>query len=176
MKQTLITLVALSLILAVGGGAGAHSHGGAVQPVFAIAELAPFEEGGPSGTATFLEVDGRVYITVRAHGLENPKQGIHIHEIGDLSTPGASGGHFNPTDGVHAHPDDPDSHAGDLLNLLVDEYGVGTMYMVKENITLSPGPLSVAGRALVIHAEEDHFEPDHIGGARVAGGIIEVLE
>ena len=176
MKRFVGVSLSLLLVLSLGviGLAGSHGdHGQDV--VYAVAEITPFEEGGPTGIAFFVEADGVVYVTVRAHGLANPLQGVHIHEIGDLSSPGASGGHFDPTGGSHAHPDEHGAHAGDLINIEVDENGVGTLVMVKDDITLSPGPLSVAGRAIVIHAEEDLFTPENIGGGRVAGGIIEVV-
>ncbi len=173
---SLSLLLVLTLgVLGLAGSHGDHGHSHSHDVVYAVAEIIPFEEGGPTGTAFFVEANGVVYVTVRAHGLSNPLQGVHIHEFGDLSTPAASGGHFDPTEGSHGHPHEHGSHAGDLLNIEVDENGVGTLVMVKDDITLSPGPLSIAGRAIVIHAEEDLFTPENIGGARVAGGIIELV-
>lgn len=148
--------------------------GGADSLVYAVADIRPFPGQTASGTATFVQDrTGKVHVVVRARGLTNPLHGIHIHTVGDCSAPAAPGGHFDPVGGrPHGYPQSKASHAGDMVNIRVDQNGVGTMAMQKGDITLSPGKNSVMGRAVIIHAGEDQFTPEAMGGDRIACGVI----
>ena len=174
MKKLIVLSVAVAVLLMMSGPIMANQES---EVKYAVADIIPFEEDGPYGTAFFIEKGDSVFVTIRAHGLENPLQGVHIHEYGDLSSPTASGPHFNPDGVTRGHPlEDEESQAADLLNLVVSEDGTGTMVMEKNNISLSPGRHSIIDRSVVIHAEEDPFLPEDVGGARVAGGIIELVD
>ncbi|KAK0138872.1 Extracellular superoxide dismutase [Cu-Zn] [Merluccius polli] len=73
---------------------------------------------------------------------------IHIHQFGDIGEGcGATGGHYNPYGAPHP------AHPGDFGNFAVRD---GKIVAEKEsaNATLS-GPLSVIGRAVVLHQEAD---------------------
>ena len=65
-------------------------------------------------------------------------------------------------------------HAGDTPNLEVDASGQGTLRYTNTGVTLTPGPYSIAGRSLVVHASPDDYKTNPAGnsGARIACGLI----
>ena len=126
-----------------------------------------------------------VYIRVEGLADEAGLHAVHIHETGSCDPCKSAGGHFDP--GPHGHSD-PDGnhpfHAGDLVNIEVDESGNGELRTTTSRITLSPGPLSIFdkdGASLIIHVDPDTYCPGGeeagcAGGARLACGIFEVHE
>ena len=141
----------------------------------ALVDLFPTEGSEANGSATFEETNGTVKIVVEIRGLSPGKHGIHIHE-GDCSSSDASsaGGHLNPGNIQHGAPDSPTHHAGDLGNIEADAEGNASFQMTVDFISLSEGPNSVAGKAVVVEADEDNFEPSRSDGARLACGVIEM--
>lgn len=146
-------------------------------------------DGALVGTASFAESAAGVTITVQStsegsgSGIEPGLHGIHIHETGSCDPSGdmpfaSAGGHFNPTNAKHGAPDDPDSHAGDLGSLEVEEGGIFGFEITTGRVTLAPGAEnSLAdedGSAILIHANEDDMETDPSGesGGRIACGVI----
>ena len=115
--------------------------------------------------------------------------GFHIHANGacapgpDASSGntvdfGAAGGHFDPGAAhKHGRPGQAanEAHAGELPNLQVGADGRAVLRYVNAHVSLSPGPLSVLGRALVVHADADDYTSNPAGnsGARVLCGVIE---
>ena len=178
----------LASILAVSGGVAlAQQATPEVSEIITVDLTNP--DGDLVGTASFAETPEGVTVTVQStsegagSGLEPGLHGIHIHETGDCDPSGdtpyeAAGGHFNPTDAKHGAPDDPDSHAGDLGNLEVDETGTFGLEISTGKVTLAPGAEnSLAdedGSAIIIHAGEDDLETDPSGesGERIACGVI----
>lgn len=140
-----------------------------------LADLFPTEGNETNGSVTMEQTNGRVKIVLEVSGLAPGKHGIHIHE-GDCSEPDASsaGGHLNPGNTQHGAPDSPIHHAGDLGNIEADAQGNARFQMTVDFVSLTEGPNSVVGRALVVEADEDNFEPDRSDGARLACGVIEV--
>ena len=55
---------------------------------------------------------------------------------------------------THGGPDDEERHVGDLGNITVSEDGVGKFDFTDKVIRLN-GPLSIVGRTMVIHADQD---------------------
>lgn len=102
---------------------------------------------------------------------------LHIHETGSCSDMGkAAGGHFNPDNKPHAHPDDMNGHAGDLPNLTANDNGVATINYVNKKISAAEaGKYSVYRRAFIVHAGADDYtsQPAGASGDRIACGIIE---
>lgn len=146
-------------------------------------------DGNVVGSASFAETPAGLTVTVQStsegdgSGMEPGLRGIHIHETGNCDPSGdmryeSAGGHFNPAGTTHGAPDDPDSHAGDLGNLEVEEGGIFGFQFSTGKVTLAPGAEnSLAdedGSAIIIHAGEDDLETDPSGesGERIACGVI----
>ena len=66
-------------------------------------------------------------------------------------------------------------HAGDMPNLRGDASGRVDARFELDVVTVAPGPASVVGRGLVVHAQPDDYKSQPVGnaGARMACGIIE---
>jgi Cu-Zn family superoxide dismutase len=130
-----------------------------------------------SGTAQFMMHGGMMMITVTLKGAPPGQHAVHIHEKGDCSAPDASsaGGHFNPGGHQHGSPDAPEHHAGDLGNITIGEDGTGSLMIHSSDLTLSGGPNSVVGHALVVHEKTDDFvtQPSGNAGGRIGCGVIQ---
>ncbi len=130
-----------------------------------------------SGIVTFTEMaDGTVQVRADLTNVPPGLHGFHVHEVGDCSAPDASsaGGHFNPGSHPHGSPNDPQHHAGDLGNIDASSAGRASLQMTTSGLTVSPGPRSVVGKAVVLHATADDLEsqPSGAAGARIACGVV----
>ena len=149
-----------------------------LQSTRAVAQLKPTQGNKVSGTVTFSSQNGGVRIVADLEGLEPGKHGFHIHEKGDCSAPDASsaGGHFNPVGTPHGAPENPPAqrHAGDLGNVEADADGKAHFERMDGLISLQ-GPNSIAGRAVILHAQPDDLSSQPAGnaGPRVACGVVE---
>ncbi|XP_054165963.1 probable inactive serine/threonine-protein kinase scy2 isoform X2 [Oppia nitens] len=97
----------------------------------------------------------------------NHKYGIAIHKYGDISNGCQSiGPHFNPQNSTHGNMNYPQSHAGDLGNIVGDVTGVAFVNkIVKSRISIEDNN-AVAGRSFGICSQ-----PDDLG----LGGNIQSL-
>ena len=143
----------------------------------AKADLQPTKGNRASGTATFTQMGDKVRLVADVSGL-NPGQehGFHIHEAGDCSSGDgmSTKGHYNPLNKSHAHYSTPERHAGDMPAIKADSNGNAHIDTTLDVITVNPGPTSVVGRGLIVHAGSDDYKTQPTGnaGARVACGII----
>jgi Cu-Zn family superoxide dismutase len=66
-----------------------------------------------AGTATLVEVEDGVRVSVQVEGIKPGDHGAHFHEKGDCSAPDAksAGEHFNPDGHKHGFPDMPGTAA-----------------------------------------------------------------
>jgi Cu-Zn family superoxide dismutase len=130
-----------------------------------------------SGKATFTETKGGVLVEIEIHHAPPGWHAAHIHEKGDCSAEDGSsaGGHFNPTTKPHGSPHAPEHHAGDLGNLWVNEQGDGHHVLLMPDLTVSDGPNSVRGRAIIVHASVDDLvtQPTGNAGGRIGCGAIQ---
>ncbi|KAG0700119.1 superoxide dismutase [Suillus ampliporus] len=136
-----------------------------------------------TGTITFeqFSADGPVTISGDIENLDpSSMRGFHIHSLGDLSEGCLStGSHFNPYEKTHGAPSDSIRHVGDLGNVESDEYGTASLSFKDSFISLN-GPLSIVGRAVVVHAGTDDLGKGNTeeslktgnAGGRAACGVI----
>lgn len=104
---------------------------------------------------------------------------LHIHDTGSCDMMGkAAGGHFNPDNKPHAHPDNMNGHAGDLPNLTANSDGIATINYVNKKISAAEtGKYSVNRLAFIVHSGADDYmsQPSGGSGDRIACGIIEKI-
>jgi Cu-Zn family superoxide dismutase len=147
------------------------------EPLRANAQLQPTKGSKTFGEATFEQVGNKVRVSIFVQGLKpNAEHGLHIHEVGDCSSGDgmSTKGHFNPHGKPHAHSGTSERHAGDLPSLKANKAGRGNVQAEIDIITVGPGPASVVGRGLIVHADPDDYKTQPTGnaGARIACGVI----
>jgi len=145
----------------------------------ASAALKPTAGNKTFGEATFEQVGDKVKVFVFVQGLKpGQEHGLHIHEAGDCSSgDGMSAkGHFNPYGKPHGNPASGEHHAGDLPAIKADKRGRGNVQIEVEGISVTPGPTSIVGRGLIVHAGPDDYKTQPTGnsGARIACGVIQL--
>ncbi|KAI0322351.1 superoxide dismutase [Amylostereum chailletii] len=140
-----------------------------------------------SGTVIFEQSSKSGPVTIRGEltGLDpSAKRGFHIHALGDMSNGCTSAGaHFNPFHKTHGAPTDKVRHVGDLGNIISDANGVVKLHIEDHQLTLN-GPLSIVGRAVVLHSgtddlgrgNDDESQKTGNAGARAACGVIGIAE
>src|SRR5574341_492950 len=143
----------------------------------ATAALQPTKGNKAFGEATFEQVGDKVRVIVFVQNLPPERElGFHIHEAGDCSSgDGMSAkGHFNPHGKPHGNPASAERHAGDLPMLKAGKNGRAKLDVTVDQITLTPGPASIVGRGLIVHADPDDYKTQPTGnaGARLACGVI----
>ncbi|XP_040265496.1 copper chaperone for superoxide dismutase isoform X1 [Bufo bufo] len=109
--------------------------------------------GSLQGVVHFLQTsENACIIDGTVDGLSPGLHGIHIHEFGDLSM-GCErcGGHYNPEGSTHRSPEQPDSHIGDLGNILASDDGRATFRINSNRVKV----WNIIGRSLVVDEEED---------------------
>jgi Cu-Zn family superoxide dismutase len=163
-------LAAPALLLAACGTLGSKA------PV-ADAVLVARSGSAVTGSIVLRETARGLALRGEVRGLQpNAEHGFHIHEKGDCSAPDAmsAGGHFNPGDAPHGRRGEGPHHAGDIPNLRADARGVARVDQLLEDVTLSPGPRSVAGRSLIVHRDPDDYrsQPTGNSGPRIGCAVI----
>lgn len=143
----------------------------------AVARLEAAKGDPVWGSVSFAESGDAVVVRADVRGLRaNGEFGFHVHEKGDCSSADfmSAGGHFNPGGKPHAHHGKPERHAGDLKNLTANSEGSAIYVFETKLLTVSKGPNSVVGRAVVIHANPDDYtsQPAGNSGPRIACGLI----
>ncbi|KAI9227031.1 MAG: copper/zinc superoxide dismutase [Piptocephalis tieghemiana] len=123
-------------------------------------------------------------VSVSITGLKPGKHGFHVHEFGD-NTNGctSAGSHFNPHSNTHGAPSDENRHLGDLGNVVADSNGKVEVTFEDRQISLI-GPLSIVGRSVVVHTDEDDLGKGTSelsattgnAGGRLACGVIGVTK
>lgn len=148
----------------------------------AVAKLGAKSGSQVHGEIKFTQVGSRVRIEGEVTGLAPGAKGFHIHEKGDCSAADAAsaGGHFDPREpknwsARHGGPHTAERHAGDLGNIVFDQYGKAVVNMMVGGIAVDRGPTGIIGRAAVVHFQADDLKTDPTGnaGAHAACGVIE---
>ena len=144
----------------------------------ASADLKATTGSKTAGPVDFYQVGNKVRVVATVSGLTPGREhGFHVHEAGDCSSgDGMSAkGHFNPQGKPHGHPQSGERHAGDLPALRADASGNARLDTELDIITVMPGPTSVVGRGLIVHADPDDYKTQPTGnaGARLACAVIQ---
>ena len=144
----------------------------------ATASLLPTKGNKASGTVNFTQVGDQVRVTGNVSGLSpGQEHGFHIHEAGDCSSGDgmSTKGHFNPFGKPHGDPATPERHAGDMPALKADSNGYAGIDAALDIMTVTPGPASIVGRGLIVHASPDDYKTQPTGnaGARIACAVIQ---
>lgn len=165
-------MAALAVAVAASGCSVLQSQGAR-----AVAKLEAAKGNPAWGSVSFVESGGMVVVRADVRGLPSAAQfGFHVHEKGDCSAADftSAGGHFNPGAKPHSHYGKPERHAGDMPNLRSDAEGNATYSFETPLLTVRPGPNSVVGKAVVIHANPDDYasQPAGNSGPRIACGLI----
>jgi superoxide dismutase, Cu-Zn family len=164
-------------VLAVAALAGCGMMGIGGGPT-ATANLQPTKGNKAAGTIKFTQSGDKVRVAGEITGLRpNQEHGFHIHEAGDCSSGDgmSTKGHYNPQGKPHGHPSSGNRHAGDMPALKADASGKAKVDATLDIITVAPGPTSVVGKGLIVHAQPDDYKTQPTGnaGARVACARIE---
>ncbi len=164
------------LILAAAALAGCQSVAPDVPR--ATAQLQPTQGNKTLGEVTFEQEGDKVRVVALVSGLKpGSEHGFHIHEAGDCSSGDgmSTKGHFNPFGKPHGNPATPDRHAGDMPALKADSSGNAKIDATLDLMTVTPGPSSIVGRGLIVHASPDDYKTQPTGnaGARIACAVIQ---
>jgi len=131
-----------------------------------------------SGTATFIEKNGKVTFEAKLSGLKPGVHAIHIHEKSDCSAPDGSsaGGHWNPTFKKHGKWGVGEYHKGDIGNFTADANGNGSIKITTDEWCIGCGDQTkdILGKGLIVNEGTDDFtsQPAGNAGARVACSAI----
>ncbi len=179
MKITRIFLALAPLaVFAACGSTRTSSQQPAARPAGPTATAAIEGRSGNTltGTATFAQNGDAVHVIVDVSNAPEGVHAVHLHEKGDCSAPDASsaGGHFNPMHMEHGSPDAASHHAGDFGNMTVGSDGHGHLELDTTMLTVTAGDHSVAGRAIVVHANADDMQTQPTGnaGGRIGCGVV----
>jgi superoxide dismutase, Cu-Zn family len=117
------------------------------------------------------EPESPVKVSGHIENLSPGKHGLHVHQFGNLLSSDCMncGGHFNPTNEEHGSRSGANSHAGDFGNITANQDRCSTFYFTTLKISLFDGELSVIGRSLVIHADEDDLGKGGLPDSLITG-------
>ncbi len=141
----------------------------------AIAVIKSVEDNNVSGQISFIKDEMGIKIIADVNGLSPGKHGFHLHTFGDCTnlTDGSAGEIFNPFNKNHGGPDKREHKLGDFKNLTADNSGHAHLEWIDIDLDLD-GPLSIIGRSILIHEnEDDHLaQPDGNSGPVIAYAVI----
>jgi Cu-Zn family superoxide dismutase len=121
--------------------------------------IAVFQGKLKGSHVTFRQDDPFSAVKVSGHveNLAPGKHGFHVHQFGNLLSSDCTscGGHFNPTNAEHGSRASVNSHAGDFGNITAAPDRHSTFHFTTSKVSLFEGELSIIGRSLVVHEDED---------------------
>lgn len=172
--KKIIFSIALFLAVLVGCKTSSSSN----DTTKLVITFEPKSNSKVSGTATFIEKNGKVAFTAKLAGLVPGVHAIHIHEKSDCSAADGSsaGGHWNPTFKKHGKWGVGEYHKGDIGNFTADANGNGTITLTTDEWNIGSGDPTkdILGKGLIVHQGTDDFvsQPSGNAGARVACSAI----
>ena len=174
MRRTLMGAWVAASLLALPGLAAADTARAIIASTVEDGSITVAGEVALSDTPQGLLVEARLI------GVPPGSHGFHIHQFGSCDDLGmAAGGHFNQNNAPHGdviRQGVSSVHPGDLGNITAGGDGVADYRAFIEGLTLTQGPFSVAGRAIILHSNQDDFgQPAGNAGGRIACGTIVLI-
>lgn len=171
--------IILSTALVIAVIIGCKTNGNSADTKTLSLALEPKSNSNVTGTAKFVEKNGKVTFTAKITGLKPGVHAIHIHEKSDCSAADgtSAGGHWNPTFKKHGKWGEGEYHKGDIGNFTADEKGNGTITVTTDEWCIGCGDETkdILNKGLIVHQGADDFvtQPTGDAGGRVAcTGII----
>jgi Cu-Zn family superoxide dismutase len=172
MKKLVLVSIAILIVATLFASCASMSKGPSASAI-----LNPTSGSTANGTVMFVQkADGSVDVTAHLTGVPPGIHGFHVHDKGDCGDNGnAAGGHFNPMATAHGAPNLDPHHAGDFGNVTANAQGVVDTKFNTHSITVAPGPMSVVGHAVILHANPDDLvtQPSGNAGPRIACGVVQ---
>lgn len=165
-------IIPIALLLAIGIGCKTNTKSSDSKKLTIAFEAK--SNSSVSGTASFIEKNGKVTFIAKIAGLKPGIHAIHIHEKSDCSAADGSsaGGHWNPTFKNHGQWGSDAYHKGDIGNFIADENGNGSITLTTDQWCIGCGDATkdILGKGLIVHQGADDFvtQPSGNAGARVA--------
>ena len=130
-----------------------------------------------TGTAVFKKNGDSITLTVEIQNAAPGEHAVHIHEVGDCSSPDgkSAGGHWNPTEVAHGEWGEGEFHLGDIGNMTVAGDGTGKIELTTDQWEMGTGSIrDIVGKGIIVHAGADDFtsQPSGAAGARIGCGAI----
>ncbi|MDE0184685.1 MAG: superoxide dismutase family protein [Candidatus Poribacteria bacterium] len=130
-----------------------------------------------TGTAVFKQSGDSITLTVEIQNAAPGLHAVHIHEVGDCSSPDgkSAGGHWNPTEVAHGEWGVGEFHLGDIGNMTVGDDGTGKIELTTDKWEMGTGSIrDIVGKGIIVHADADDFtsQPSGAAGARIGCGAI----
>lgn len=140
-------------------------------------------DGKPTGLVTFTEAPHGVLVRIEASGITPGWHAAHFHEKGECSAVQKfvdAGGHIHSgKHAIHGLLNRDANDVGDLPNVYAAADGTINAQLYSTLVALNPGThrpalLGKQGSALMIHASQDDYTSQPIGGAgaRIACAVI----
>lgn len=167
-----LTLIAVALL-------GGCTTMGQVHPTRLGSALLKSANGLPAGSAQLFAVGDQVTLSVAVAGLPQGLHGLHLHAVGQCTTPdfAAAGPHLNPGGHQHGAENPAGSHLGDLPNVTAGPGGAGsiTAQLKGTRAEIEQALFDKDGSAIVVHADADDYRTDPSGnsGKRIACGVLQ---
>ena len=125
----------------------------------------PGTDSGITGTAVFMESEGKVHVRIEIQGAAPGPHAAHLHNGTDCAN---AEGHWHPTHIpigtigipiVEATAEMPPVGRGEIGNIQVGEYGTGTLEFTTSFWSLGgDSGTDILGKLLMIHEKGDTFE------------------
>ena len=143
----------------------------------ATAAISSASGSAVTGTAVFKKNGDSITLTVEIQNAAPGEHAVHIHEVGDCSSPDgkSAGGHWNPTEVAHGEWGEGEFHLGDIGNMTVAGDGTGMIELTTDQWEMGTGSIrDIVGKGIIVHAGADDFtsQPSGAAGARIGCGAI----
>lgn len=135
------------------------------------------------GTAKFYQLaDGKIKMNLEMNLKDRADSNVavHFHEHGDCGNKGMNThDHWNPTKEAHGAWGSAAYHSGDIGNIKLDAYGIGTISVTTDrwSVDAMQQTKNIIGKGIIVHGGTDDYatQPTGNSGPRIGCGVISKL-